>query len=570
MKTAASFRAPIVAVMFSLVCYSAVVGKQVGVWQFNNNLNNAVSGGSPMSVNGDWTAAYVNETIGGQPATVLSFPAMTNSQALDMPNQASPNGTGGTPTNNNWSVVMDLKFPVLNSFTSLWETSTIGLNDGDYFIRDDSQIGSYGSVGISSQYNGVFNADTWTRLAVTVSSTATPDTYTVTGYIDGTLVGSSTTSTPPGGKEAVRSALHLFTDNDFETSAGLVNSVAYYGEVLSSATIGSLGGATAAGIPSAPNQAGLWNFNNNLNNSIAGRTPMSAVGGWTPTYVNETIAGSPATVLSFPAMDNTQALDMPNQATPDDFGVPTTTNIWSIVMDVKFPTLSAFSSLWETAALGTTDGDFFIRDDSGNGTSGSLGISGQYAGVFNANTWTRVAVTIDGSVDGADYTVTGYIDGVPIGSATTDTAPNGREAIKAILHLFADDDGESSAGLINSLAYYDELLTPEAILALGGASAAGIPVAAPPGVPGDYNQNGVVDIADYVVWRHNLGSAIALPNEGSGVTPGSVTAEDYSYWRSRFGATSGSGSVIGGAVPEPSTWTLLALISGLSAFKRYR
>jgi hypothetical protein len=556
--------------LMAAVVSRGAYGTQAGVWQFNNNLNNAVSGGSALSVNGGWAATYMNETIGGQPATVLSFPAMTNSQALDMPNQGSPNGTGGTPTKNNWSVVMDLKFPVLNSYTSLWETSTIGLNDGDFFIRDDSQLGSYGSVGISGQYAGVFNADTWTRLAVTVSSTATPDTYTVTSYLDGVLAGTATTGTPPGGKEALRTALHLFTDDDFETSAGYVNSVAYYGEVLDAPTIGSLGGATAAGIPAAVNQVGRWNFDNNLTNSIAGRSAMSAIGGWTPTYVAETIAGSPATVLSFPAMDNTQALDMPNQATPDDFGVPTTTNIWSIVMDVKFPTLSSYTSLWETAALGTTDGEYFIKDVSGNGTSGSLGISQQYAGTFNADTWTRLAVTIDGSVDGGNYTVTGYVDGVPVSSATTDTAPNGREAVKAILHLFADEDGESSAGLINSLAYYDELLTPEAILALGGATAAGIPVVTPPGVPGDYNQNGVVDAADYVVWRNNLGSAVALPNEGSGITPGSVTTEDYTYWRSRYGATSGAGSVLGGAVPEPSAWLLLTLITGLSTFKRYR
>jgi hypothetical protein len=552
------------------VASQATWGTQVGVWQFNNDLNNAKAGGAALSVNGGWTATYANETIGGQPATVLSFPAMTNSQALDMPNQASPNGPGGTPTKNNWSVVMDLKFPVLSAFTSIWETSTIGTSDGDFFIRDDSQLGSFGGLGVSGQYNGVFNADTWTRVAVTVSSAATPGTYTLTSYIDGALAGTATTGTPPGGKEAVRTALHLFGDEDFETSAGMVNSVAYYGEVLDATTIGGLGGAAAAGIPAAANQVGRWNFDNNLNNAIAGRTAMTAVGGWTPSYSTETIAGSPATVLSFPAFDGTQALDMPNQATADDLGVPTTTNIWSIVMDVKFPTLSSFTSLWESGALGTTDGEYFIRDDSGAGTFGSLGISGQYAGVFNANTWTRVAVTIDGSNAGSAFTVTGYVDGVPIGSATTDTAPNGREAVKAILHLFADEDGESSAGMINSLAYYDELLTPEAILALGGATAAGIPVVAPPGVPGDYNQNGVVDIADYVVWRNNLGSAVALPNEGSGITPGTVTTEDYTYWRSRFGATSGNGTANSGAVPEPTVWLLLTVTAILTACKRRR
>lgn len=557
---------PIRFVGVGIVAYVSVVAvsnfasaKQVGVWQFNNNLNNAVSGGTAMSINGGWTASYVNESINGSPAVALSFPAMTNAQALDMPNQAAPNGGGISPTRNNWSIIMDVKFPLLSSFTSLWETNTIGGGDGDYFIKDDSGGGTFGSVGIAQQYAGTFNADTWTRVAVTVDTTTTPGKYTLNGYIDGALAGTATTDTAPGGKEAVRSALHLFADEDFETSAGYVNSVAYYGEVLSAGTIGGLGGATAAGVPSAPNQTGLWNFNNNLNNSIAGKTAMSAIGAWTPTYVTDTIGGSSATVLSFPAFDNTQALDMPNQASADDTGIPTTTNSWSIAMDVKFPVLTSYSSLWETDALGTTDGDYFIKDTSGDGTSGSIGISQQYNGVFNADTWTRLVVTVDGSSSGSAYVVNGYIDGVLAGTATTSSAPNGKEAVKAILHLFADEDGESAAGLINSLAYYDEVLTLEAVEALGTATAAGFTVAAPPGIPGDYNQNGVVDAADYVVWRNALGTAVALPNEGSGVTPGSVTVEDYNFWRSKFGNTSGAGSVAGAAVPEPACWTLALL-----------
>ena len=42
------------------------------------------------------------------------------------------------------------------------------------------------------------------------------------------------------------------------------------------------------------------------------------------------------------------------------------------------------------------------------------------------------------------------------------------------LHLFADEDGESTAGFVNSVAFYDEVLSAADIAALGGASAAGI------------------------------------------------------------------------------------------------
>lgn len=73
------------------------------------------------------------------------------------------------------------------------------------------------------------------------------------------------------------------------------------------------------------------------------------------------------------------------------------------------------------------------------------------------------------------------------------------------------------------------------------------------GVPGDYNNNGVVDAADYVLWRNGG----PLQNEVD--TPGTVNGADYTAWRARFGNTSGAGAALGAAaVPEPGA-CLLAL-----------
>jgi hypothetical protein len=76
---------------------------------------------------------------------------------------------------------------------------------------------------------------------------------------------------------------------------------------------------------------------------------------------------------------------------------------------------------------------------------------------------------------------------------------------------------------------------------------------APAGTVGDYNNNGVVDAADYVVWR-NAGATYTLPNDS---TPGTVNTADYDAWRANFGNPPGSGS--SSAVPEPATVALLAL-----------
>jgi hypothetical protein len=79
------------------------------------------------------------------------------------------------------------------------------------------------------------------------------------------------------------------------------------------------------------------------------------------------------------------------------------------------------------------------------------------------------------------------------------------------------------------------------------------------GVPGDYNNNNVVDAADYVQWRNNLGATTeaSINNNGDG---GGVTASDYTYWKARFGKTSGSGA--GAAVPESTSLVLLMLAAG--------
>jgi hypothetical protein len=88
-----------------------------------------------------------------------------------------------------------------------------------------------------------------------------------------------------------------------------------------------------------------------------------------------------------------------------------------------------------------------------------------------------------------------------------------------------------------------------------------------PGVPGDYNENGTVDAADFVVWRNSIGPN-TIPNDP---TSGTVDSTDYDFWKSRFGATTGSGSGSGlvAAVPEPTT-LFAGMIALLAALPRRR
>jgi hypothetical protein len=75
-------------------------------------------------------------------------------------------------------------------------------------------------------------------------------------------------------------------------------------------------------------------------------------------------------------------------------------------------------------------------------------------------------------------------------------------------------------------------------------------------VPGDYNQDGIVNAADYVVWRNHDGTGFALPNRNPALM-GNIGAGDYAFWAQNYGSTSGAGSSTVSAVPEPASLGLI-------------
>lgn len=116
-----------------------------------------------------------------------------------------------------------------------------------------------------------------------------------------------------------------------------------------------------------------------------------------------------------------------------------------------------------------------------------------------------------------------------------------------------DFDSYNATGiLLSSITRYEggDLASPGEFTAL-----------TPEVLAGDYNDDGVVNAADYTVWRDGG----VLVNETE--TPGSNTIEDYNVWATNYGATSGSAV----AVPEPmAVFSVAGALACLAGFRRRR
>jgi hypothetical protein len=88
------------------------------------------------------------------------------------------------------------------------------------------------------------------------------------------------------------------------------------------------------------------------------------------------------------------------------------------------------------------------------------------------------------------------------------------------------------------------------------------------GIPADYNANGAVDAADYVLWRNGG------PLQNEIATLGSIDAGDYAAWRARYGNHAGNGAENtfstgwGSSVPEPTAWSLVGAATLLACGRR--
>jgi hypothetical protein len=145
-------------------------------------------------------------------------------------------------------------------------------------------------------------------------------------------------------------------------------------------------------------------------------------------------------------------------------------------------------------------------------------------------------------------------DGVSLFSRSGSLAGTGAGPIDCLeITLFSNGSGDGQKG--------------------GGGSPTGerefffndLQIAAP--LTGDYNHNGVVDAADYTVWRDTFGQAVPAGTGADGSGDGTVNLADYNVWKSSFGTGLAAASQLPASVPEPGADELaVAAVGGLYYF----
>jgi hypothetical protein len=152
----------------------------------------------------------------------------------------------------------------------------------------------------------------------------------------------------------------------------------------------------------------------------------------------------------------------------------------------------------------------------------------ELGGLLPGDQFDRLAIVGDATLDGSIDVL--LIDGF------TPSAGNSFEILHAAGGIFNDFDDVSLPALPGGLGWNVVYSNFSLILEVSSAA-----------LPGDFNLDGVVDGADYVVWRKGLGTT--------------YTQDDYDVWQANFGQTAGSGSAFGppsqNPVPEPAPLILL-------------
>lgn len=209
----------------------------IGQWDFNNANLAQPTVGSPLQFIG-FTPVATNDTIGNQSVGVISIPMLPPEDRLLA--TFAPTNNGGGNNLNQYTIIMDLKWPAESAglWRALFNANTNNNDDAELFVERDGQ------VGIFNDYAGTMNPAEWYRL-VLVFDLAT---NRMVRYLNGVNpLGTNTSSLPRpegnvDGQFSLNDAILFFSDNDNETAPVIVNVIQLRAGAMTPEEVAALGG----------------------------------------------------------------------------------------------------------------------------------------------------------------------------------------------------------------------------------------------------------------------------------------------------------------------------------------
>jgi autotransporter-associated beta strand protein len=239
------------------------------------------------------------------------------------------------------------------------------------------------------------------------------------------------------------------------------------------------------------------------------------------------------------------------------------TNKWTIAGGERTITVNTAAG-----GYGVTINQPIVQDESGRGLvkmgNGTLTLNG-------ANTYTGATTVLGGTLSIAKTFFPDW-GGVLVGPGATLNLGFPASSPDTIAALFVDGAFRLNGtwGAIGSGAEFQSAqITGTGLLNVVPWEP---PITTQP-LLGDFNNDGTVDMGDYITWRKANGTNIALLNDNGLGAP--VRLEHFTLWQQHFGSTPGSGTNGGGlgsgTIPEPNSILLILLaLAGMSSTFRHR
>jgi hypothetical protein len=432
---------------------------------------------------------------------------------------------------------------------------------------------AHGTINSTFTNNGVLDVDGVLRL----NGASATNNGIVRG--SGTVIGAFANS---AGGTLDLAAGDLLAISNAWTNSGLVTLAGSAG--LGGGTITNTGTIQGAGTVNSPiaNAGAVRASDGELD--LAGAENANAAGGLIQAATGNTVmviqglaANAGTIALTGGAFDNNNHA-LSNPGIINGYGTLRTGGLTSTgKLNVGEGNLDVFGNVVNNGTIGIQGGRsvYFFGNVSGSGSYTGIGTAVFLAAVSPGSS--PASVSFGGNVDlTSTATLNMELGGITVGSQYDQLHVDGDLSLGGALSVSLINNFNPAAGssfdildwsplpgslsgtfsLIQLPALAGGLVWNTSQLYVSGTLSVG-------GVLGDYNGNGIVDAADYTVWRDSLGRAgtgLAANGDDTGGSAGVIDQADYNIWKTNFGNHSGpgAGSASSATVPEP-TALLLAI-----------